>query len=154
MRLLEIADELLWEQKIIKTTGKDVHGNTYKTGKPVTFPYRRNTTSSTNYNIPSSRFQQHIEPAGRYMNVLTVDPDDLPPAFETGEVTFENPLVIPFNTEGGGYDENSWKYMLYMKYNERNEDLSKALRSDGYDGIVTVNDRENYPLEIVDISMF
>lgn len=141
------------KEDIITTTARGYNSEVFRTGKSVTFQFRRNTESSKGHGVDPKRFQQNIEPAGRYMNLLTVPKEDLPDNFESGKITFKNPLVVPFNVEKSGmYDDNSWKSLLHNHYGESGGELSKEISNDGYDGIITV--REGRPLEIVDISMF
>jgi hypothetical protein len=106
----------------------------FTTGVPVTFDYFRHNQKTENY---GSRFGQHIEPAGKYVVEMGSNKDfykNLGDGYETGEITFENPLVIDF---GGGYtEESNWKFVLYNKY----------------DGIVTME--KGHTLEIVDLRMF
>jgi ribosomal protein S18 acetylase RimI-like enzyme len=74
--------------------------------------------------------------------------------WETGTVTFDNPLVLAFNTGAGHYDENSWKAHLADYYHGLTGlGLTRALLSDGYDGIVTVETvrGQSYTSEIVDL---
>jgi hypothetical protein len=125
------------------------YGIAFKTGHPVTFHFVRNTESSKKFKIPVERFQQNIEPAGRYM-IHNPDPGDLPETWEEGDVTFQHPLVLQFN--GGtefGYNEHSWKAVLYKHYGKTGKSLTQALIKDGYDGIVTVHD--NSTREIVQL---
>jgi len=104
----------------------------FQTGKPVTISYMRNTASSKK--IPNDPYQQEFEPAGIYMSQGTTEL----PGYETGTITFEKPLVIPFNSvEGNGYDDTSWKMQLYKQYNLTGKNLSKKLASFKFDGIIT-----------------
>lgn len=108
-------------------------GVRFKTCSPVTFTYIRNTRKS-----PKSReFQQDIEPAGRYM-LHNEDPQSIP-GWESGEVTFECPLVMALNTNYPDeiYGPNSWKSALYEAFGAKGGALSRKLRALGYDGIVT-----------------
>jgi hypothetical protein len=131
------------------------NGATFATGKPVTFEFMRGTTPAQNF---GSRFQQDIEPAGRYM--IQRESGDLLPGWESGTVTFHNPLVVPFNWEPfGGYDDKSWKVNLSQKFKgKKGKSLSKAIAKAGYDGIVTVSlgpDGKPYDTrEIVDLTSF
>ena len=81
-------------------------------GIPITFKYFRSKKKSPNL---GTRFGQHIEPAGKYVNIIESNLDyykSLPiKDYEIGEMTFSNPLVIDF---GGGYtEESNWKYVLF-----------------------------------------
>lgn len=130
------------------------YGVHFETGKPVTFPFFRNTSSSRNQKIAhDDPYQQKIEPAGRYLS-HNHDPDGpLPSGHEKGVVTFKKPLVLHLsNDEGKIYGENSWKKVLHKHYKKTGKQLSKAIAKDGYDGIVTINKYSTS--EIVDLTMF
>lgn len=135
-------------------TSVDSYGRRFETGVPVEFGYLRNTEKSPDM---SERFQQHIEPAGRYIT-HNEDPGEQE-NWETGTANFEHPLVIKFNATGEAlYDENSWKALLSKKFgNKTGESLSNAIVEAGYDGIVTVSMHGGKPLyvsEIVDLRAF
>lgn len=133
-------------------TQVDFKGIHFETGVPVTFEFVRNTVPSHQF---GTEFQQHIEPAGRFMLVREVSGPP-PSGWESGTVTFEHPLVIAFNTQGGGYDEHSWKAKLSAAYRgKKGRALSRALLADGYDGIVTVGgyQGEHEPMEIIDLTV-
>lgn len=108
----------------------------FETGVPVKFPFIRNTAKSPYF---GDRFQQDIEPAGRYMlfRSRAVKPQD---GWEAGVVTFKSPLVLLLNTDPDGpyYNETSWKARLQRIYGHAGKKLTRALLADGYDGIVTV----------------
>lgn len=98
----------------------------------------------------------HIEPAGQYVSSISESrlaelSTNNPANFLTGVKTFENPLVIRF---GGSYDDpDNWKQVLHQRYgNKAGMDLNEAIRSDGYDGIVTVDENGNLS-EIVDLAV-
>lgn len=110
-------------------------GKTFETGKPVSFNYVKNLEKAPQL---GARFQQDIEPHGRYMSMHSKSATVLP-NFEYGTVKFKNPLVINFSTTNGGYDENNWKYKLSNYYKKKGKALSTALKKDGYDGIITVD---------------
>jgi hypothetical protein len=130
-------------------------GAKFETGTPVTFEFLRNNEKAPNF---GSKFQQDIEPAGRY--VIQKEVDHVPHGWEAGEITFNKPLVLPFNTGAfGGYDDKSWKAQLSREYGGKTgKELSQALAADGYDGIVTVSigpDGKSYDTrEIIDLRMF
>jgi hypothetical protein len=134
----------------------DEAGVHFETGVPVTFNFVRNTVSSEVY---GTEFQQHIEPAGRFMLLRGpwASPEP-PPEWEYGRVRFEKPLVLMFNETGEhAYDENSWKALLSAAYGGKTgRALTKALLKDGYDGIVTVGEfrGELETKEIVDLTVF
>jgi hypothetical protein len=122
----------------------------FETGKPIRFNFMRNTESSKNFTT-NQDFQQKIEPSGQYMSLDTMPSLDPLPNWEKGMQTFNNPIVLKFNTGGNDvYDDNSWKMNLYKIYKKKGMALSRALVSDGYDGIVTI-DREGDILEIIKI---
>lgn len=127
-------------------------GSFFKTGQPVSFKYARNTNKAPDF---GSTYQQDIEPHGRYMIQQYVN--DLPDNWESGEITFNNPLVLPFNTVHGNYfDDQSWKAELLRRFGgKKGLQLSKAIAKAGYDGIVAVSlgpDGKPYDTrEIVDL---
>jgi len=135
----------------VSVTENKIH---FKTGKQVTFPFLKNTEKAGKPARGQDPFQQKIEPAGRYLLHDVYPKLTKPPGWETGTLTFKNPLVIPFNTKNEiSYNENSWKVNLSKAFNNKKlKTLSKAIRKSGYDGIVTVLDNETK--EIVDLSMF
>jgi hypothetical protein len=112
-------------------------GKAFKTGQPVKFRFMHNDERASNM---GGRFQQDIEPSGYYM---TTAPDDLTierlreagQKFTIGTAIFKNPLVLDW---GMAYDKSSWKYRLWQHYDAKKRGLTKALRKDGYDGVVTV----------------
>lgn len=125
-------------------------GKEFKTGKAITFEYIRNIQKAPDM---GKRFQQNIEPAGRFMQTK---PRTFKPManMESGEVTFENPLVIEFNTgtEKTAYDENNWKARLSKAFdNKTGAELSKAIIDAGYDGIITIG-QHGETSEIVDLT--
>jgi GNAT superfamily N-acetyltransferase len=130
-------------------------GHRFESGVPVTFPFFRNTERAPHF---GGRFQQDIEPAGRYMLLRNKLVTELPKTWMSGTVTFHKPLVLAFNTNpDGGYDDTSWKAQLTRAYGRTGRALSQAVLRDGYDGIVTVQlDSRGRPMhtkEIVDLSV-
>jgi len=125
------------------------YGVHFATGEPVTFRYVRNTEKSPNF---GGRYQQDIEPAGRYL-LHNPDPGDLPPRWMTGKVTLHSPLVLAFSTGGaGGYDDHNWKARLVSWYGRKGHALTRKILEDGYDGIVTVGtDRSGRGIETREI---
>jgi hypothetical protein len=134
----------------------DEYGERFETGVPVTVRYVRGTMAAPPP-TPDDRYQQRIEPTGRYM-LHQPAPGDLHSDWEAGEVSFRNPLVIAFSTKAdGGYDEHSWKVQLSEQYDGLvGKNLSRAIADDGYDGIVTVSVRPDGTArdtrEIVDLT--
>lgn len=126
------------------------------TGEPVTFKYVHNTQKSP---YMGKLYQQDIEPSGKYIQHVSDDAfktRNIPDNFEKGVITFNNPLVIKFNSVWReGYDEHSWKAVLAKKYKKKGKKLTKAITDEGFDGIVTVNVGKNgealYTAEIIDL---
>jgi hypothetical protein len=110
-------------------------GVTFRTGMPVTFRYVRGTRPAPQL---GSKYQQDLEPAGRYM-VHNETPGDLRRDMETGIVTFQSPLVILLTADVDRiYGPGSWKARLARHYGLVGAELSQALLAEGFDGIVTV----------------
>lgn len=131
------------------------HGQHFETGHPVAVHYVRNTASAPKP-FSKDRFQQKIEPHGRYL-LHHPNPGKLPEGWERGKVTFRNPLVLAFNThdDGPAYDETSWKARLRSVYKAKGAALSRKLAAAGHDGIVTVltrRGRSPETSEIVDLT--
>ncbi len=151
----EVAAELTAKPEAI-TEGKGLaetkeRGKEFKTGKPVTFEFIRNTEKAPDM---GSRFQQDIEPAGRFMQTKPSTFKEGIPNLVSGEITFESPLVIEFNTgtEKTAFDENNWKARLSESFdNKTGIELSKAIRGAGFDGIVTIG-QHGETTEIVDLT--
>lgn len=140
----------LWieAKKELQLATANEYGVQFVTGHPVTFKYNRNTEKAGYY---GDTYLQNIEPAGRYL-IHNPSPGQWPPNWEQGEVTFQKPLVIPFNpVDPVSYDENNWKTALYNHYGKTGRALSRAIRASGYDGIVTVG-QGLYTREIVDLT--
>lgn len=129
--------ELLVELKSagIKKISVTYRENEFQTGKPVTIEYIRNPSIDHDA-WGGERFQEHLDPAGKYMNIYD---GFVPEGWESGTITFNNPLVIAFNSEGlFQYDENSWKAELVEEFKgKKNLALSRALVKKGYDAIIT-----------------
>jgi hypothetical protein len=126
-----------------------------ETGKPITIKYMKNLTPSPK-NISGDPYQQKIEPHGNYIsyNEGYITPDQAKEMnMELGEVTFNNPLVMEFNTSGeSAYDETSWKARLVGKFKKKGKALSRHLIKLGHDGIITY-DKYGYT-EIVSFKNF
>ena len=154
-KLTDKAASKAAKAKALQQAVLNAEGTEFETGKPVSFAYMRNTVPAPDM---GAKFGQDIEPAGRYISHRTTT-DDLPPehrlatgevvtAWEAGEVTFENPLVI----EHGSTKE--WKARLSKAYDGKTgQELSAALRADGHDGIVTVWPEKGFASEIVDLQV-
>jgi hypothetical protein len=110
-------------------------GKRFESCVPVTFRFVRNVEKAP---YLGGRFQQDIEPAGRYV-VHNEDPGDIPSGWQTGIITLWCPLVLQFNTKYPDevYGPHSWKAALRQHYGATGKALSKKLRALGYDGIVT-----------------
>lgn len=150
-------------QQDLPYTSIDVYGRRFETGVPVEFKYVRNNQKAPDF---GSRYQQDIEPAGRYL-IHNEDPgseDYLRElerrGWEFGTHKFEHPLVMAFNSNNEAYyDENSWKAVLSRKFGGfKGEALARAIIGQGYDGVVTVRLNEKgeplYVSEIVDLTGF
>jgi len=125
------------------------YGVHFETGVPVKFIFARNTDKSPPAAL-GDRYQQRIEPAGRYL-IHVKNTRHIPREWEHGNIRFKRPLVIPFNLVPGNlYDDSSWKRQLELHYKKRGRALSRAIVVDGYDGIVTV--RDGGTSEIVDLT--
>jgi len=131
------------------------HGDIeFETGKPVTFPFMKNTEPAPYF---GEKYQQHIEPHGRYM-VLDELPEDQPQGtWQKGTVTFQNPLVIRFTGDPDVfYGDSSWKAELSRAFDGKTGlELSKAIHAAGFDGIITVwvqGDEPAHVKEIVDLT--
>jgi hypothetical protein len=124
-------------------------GKLFKTGVPVKFTFVRNTESSPNF---GATYGQDIEPAGRYM-LHNEDPGDTP-GWVSGSIKFNSPLVLKLTMGGSAYGPQGWKARLSKYYGgEKGKALSKAIRRDGYDGIVTIDDGKfRGTAEIVDLT--
>ena len=116
---------------------------------PQTIKFIRNTERAPDL---GTRFGQDVEPAGRYITEATdADIARVDPRFESGEITFENPLEIPF---GEGYESaNNWKRILSERYQATGEELSQKIADDGFDGIITTLP-DGTTSEIVDLTSF
>ena len=125
--------------------------NVFKTGKPVTFNYMRNTQPAPKHPDPS-RFGQDIEPSGKYM-VLDTKPDrtkEYFPEMEQGVITFNNPIVIENVTTSG--EPEGWKSRLSVAFGDKKgKALTKELIKKGYDGVVTVGN--GHTSEIVSLKV-
>lgn len=126
-------------------------GAVFKTGRPVTFAFRRNTAPTKHY---GRVYGQDIEPAGRYMSLDYGG--EVPKGWTAGTVTFKKPLVLKL-VQGGPkaeiYGPTGWKARLKNHYGKKGKALSCALKKDGYDGIVTCDAVRGvkYTSEIVDL---
>jgi len=124
-----------------------------RTGQPVVFNYIHNTESATGlFGKPSkdAAFGRGFEPSGRYVTISTEknakETAKRLPNIISGKLVLVNPLVVPNNSL-------QWKEDLSQKYNGKTgKALSKALIKDGYDGVITTE--EKYITEIVEFTTF
>ncbi len=147
------------EPKTLGDVGQTEHterGVHFKTGQPVTFQYQRHVGKAPRpIRVTEDSFQQTLEPHGRYMSHHSGV--DNVPGVESGTATFQNPLVLAFNTSGQtSYDGTSWKARLSGATKARGAALSRKLAAMGHDGVVTVGHHHQGPYisEIVDLTMF
>lgn len=120
-------------------------GSLSRESGPVTFPYLRNTEGAPNL---GRTYGQDIEPHGRYLSYHAGDKPE-GDRWETGEVSFQNPLHLDF---GGNYgDPSNWKNQLSQQHGGKcGKALSRAVVKSGHDGIITHD--EYGPSEIVDLT--
>lgn len=131
------------------------NGHVFETGVPVAFPFIHNTESAPKLLRGAvDRYQQRLEPAGRYLlhdtDMTRTGP--LARGWVGGIARASSPLVVHWNTDDGGYDERSWKARLAAHYRRTGVALTRALVRDGYDAVITVNARGE-TAEIVDLSV-
>jgi hypothetical protein len=120
----------------MKLTKVAEYGKRFETGRRVCFRFLRNTEKAP---YLGAKYQQDIEPAGLYV-IHNPTPGDLSIGWAVGECCFDNPLVIPLNTDPTQpvYSSTSWKANLHRAFRATGNSLSRKLRARGYDGIVTV----------------
>ena len=103
-----------------------------QTGKPLKIQYNKNPKKAP---AMASEFGQDVEASGDYVTQKVSD--FTPEGFETGVVESENPLVIDITDD----TQISYKNELSQKYDGKvGEELSEAIRQDGYDAIITKYD--------------
>lgn len=130
--------------KVLKKVNKEFNeakvtssGYIFETGVPVSFPYLHKDGASSGYSGDRKRFQQDIEPAGKYVVFDGEgDEDKTPEGYERGKTTLKNPLVLKW---GDRYDDTSWKQNLFDIYKKSGKELTQKLVKDGFDGVVTVD---------------
>lgn len=134
--------EALKSEKGKTNSSKIPNSSIPQTGKPFEFTYAKNKSKAPK----TQGFDQHLEPAGNY--VIEAYQGKAPSGWEVGTLRFENPLVMRWGESYG--TPTNWKKVLSDKYGGKaGKDLQKALRADGYDGVVTVD--EDGTREIVDL---
>lgn len=117
---------------------------------PATLNWLRRKGTSTAHGNFGATFGQDVEPAGRYVTQGTMQPHLDAKEWDSGVVTFENPLRLPFGTDDYTSPDN-WKRKLSAQYGGKTgKALSQAIRADGHDAIVTWD--KYGTSEIVDIS--
>lgn len=123
------------------------HPLSSKPSEPMDMDFVRNPVSSTAH-VSGNDFGQDIEPSGRY---LTKSSGFVPDGWESGSVRFEKPLHVNFGASGLYSNDDNWKRRLSAHYDGKTgKVLSGAVRSDGYDAIVT---HDKYGTsEIVDLT--
>jgi hypothetical protein len=139
------------------------NGVRFETGRPVEFRFVHGKIPAPNF---GAKFQQDIEPAGRY---LVHQPEGLGifgrpvtdrvrREYEDGMVRFNRPLVLRFTDDPDSlYGPTSWKARLRRAFKAKGKALSRKLAAAGYDGIVTVwevHGKGSHTKEIVDLTMF
>ena len=123
--------------------------NKFVDGK-IRMTYVRTKGPKTQYF--GSTYGQDIEPAGEYMNMDTFQgkaklQGDGTISFEYGTITFEKPLILEFKNTGA----TGWKKDLSDAYGGKTgKKLSSAIKADGYDAIMTVDDGDF--MEIVNLN--
>lgn len=116
------------------TTREPAHPLASYASAPMEVSYIRNPVSSTTHAV-NQDFGQGIEPSGRY---LTESSGRTPDGWESGTVRFEKPLHLLFGESGLYTEDDNWKRRLSGYYGGKTgKALSKAVRKDGHDGIVT-----------------
>ncbi len=138
--LSTISDEvrLTGELKQLSQEGKfkfDFFHNTEKAPKPP----------------PGDPFGQKLEPAGRFMNLISKStPGSGNPKVIRGTIEFNNPLIVDFISTG----PNGWKRVLSNEFGGKTgKSLSKAISKNGNDAIIAINDK-GIVEEAVDLTSF
>ncbi|MHC4709148.1 MAG: hypothetical protein ACYTA3_01630 [Planctomycetota bacterium] len=107
---------------------RSLKGDKVSTGKPIRVEYNKNLEKAPDM---GSQFGQDIEASGDY---ITQSEGFTPEGFETGSVEIKNPLVVEINEDA----ETTYKEDLSAKYDGKTgEELSEAIKADGYDAIVS-----------------
>jgi hypothetical protein len=148
IRHLDAVYRQATDVKDLVLTSVTEDGVRFETGTPVTFTYIKNTEKAPRA-LPNDPYLQNIEPAGMYVNHVAFPFDPLPPGWVSGELSFQNPLVLQWG-ETGHYDDTNWKARLFSFYGKKGADLTRALLQQGYDGVVTTYEHDTS--EIVSLS--
>jgi hypothetical protein len=102
-----------------------------ETGKPVNIGFSHNKEPSPDM---GKEFAQDIEPSGKY--IAPNSGKYKLPGLEYGVAEFKNPLVLEHKTTRHG----GWKTDLSNTYGGKTgDDLTAAVKADGYDGIITID---------------
>lgn len=80
-------------------------------------------------------FAQHIEPHGQYLSQANPGSHYDPELFETGEVSFKNPLHVEYG--GAFHEESNWKHQLHQRFGATGRDLSDKIVAAGHDAVIT-----------------
>jgi hypothetical protein len=126
MEKFEPAEKAVVEEVTVKKKDE------VQTGKPLKIQYNKNPKKAP---AMASEFGQDVEASGDYVTQKVSD--FTPEGFETGVVESKNPLVIDITDD----TQILYKNELSQKYDGKvGEELSEAIRQDGYDAIVTKYD--------------
>lgn len=130
--------------ELLGLTQAEQYGWSFATGAPVRFRYARLPGGAPPPDR-GDRFQQRIEPSGKYV-IVVPEHQEVAPPWESGWMRLQKPLVLSFNhpvppgvspSSVFGYDETSWKARLHKAFGASGAELSRIIQSGGYDGIVT-----------------
>jgi hypothetical protein len=136
------AEDLRRHLGQVELVAKD--GTQFRSGTPVTFKYARPLEAD------QSRFGSELQPAGVYLFHLVDFGGMKGPGWDTGELSFCNPLVIEWVAATG--EPQGWRARLSHHWDDkRGKDLSRAIRVAGYDGVVTVRSPWRECGEIIDL---
>jgi hypothetical protein len=151
---LKTLEEVFGNSKAPESAGKvdvkpkesTVHKNLqkYSNNGKNEYTFIRNTEKAPRPTI-EDKFGQNIEPAGKYMNIVTSESANSTMSyyekngiknFESGNIEFKNPLII----DKTGYTSKEWKQKLSDEYNGKTgKELTNAIIDKGYDGIITLD---------------
>lgn len=146
--------------KVAKTTETNLisEAKKYAEAGDNKYYYVRNVENKGGYikGKPSKegtgRFNQQYEPTGEYMNIVSKRGyDSALPNLKKGITEFKKPLIIETDLSP------NWKKELSNKYGGlKRDELSQAIKNDGYDGIITMTKNGSgklYPSEVVDLKV-
>jgi hypothetical protein len=94
------------------------------------------------------QYGQHIEPHGRYLGQANPGFNYDKDLFETGDVSFKNPLHIEYG--GGWQEESNWKHQLSKRFGATGRDLSDKIVAAGHDAVIA-HDKHGIQ-EVVDLT--